>query len=387
MAATAARRAGAKVTLVSRSPGASALSPGVIDVAWPKTAAELSAQEGHPFQLLREALGEIPEAIAALAEALSPLFDRSPRDGLYCTVLGTRRRAGLVQQSQAPGVLDAGSRFAVVGLELQPGLLDERWVAESLNAAGMRATPCRVGYLQRDEDVALTSFALAARLDRPEEAERFAAALARALPPGCDRVLLPPVLGVAAAPRTLASLIERVGVPCAELLPVLPAPPGLRLARALASASSAVGATEGVLVRLEEGGAELHSGERLSFDAAVLATGRFIGGGIARRSRTAEQLAGLPVIDGLGPLRDESGPGALAGAELGAAAPLFRCGVSVEASLRALDSKRRPIPWLFAAGSVLAGADGAVDGTGLGFAAFTGWLAGKNAAAAPAGVG
>jgi glycerol-3-phosphate dehydrogenase subunit B len=118
----------------------------------------------------------------------------------------------------------------------------------------------------------------------------------------------------------------------------------------------------------------------LTFDAAVLATGRFVGGGIARGARTVETLAGLPVSDGRSPLPDASGSVAMAGEELGAPSSLFRAGVEVDGHLRAIDSERRPSRWLFAAGAVLAGADGAVDGTGLGFAAFTGWLAGQHAA-------
>jgi glycerol-3-phosphate dehydrogenase subunit B len=382
MAAIAASRAGADVTLIARGPGASALSPGVLDVAWPNSAADLARRPGHPFFVLRESLGGIPDALAMATQILSPLFDGSPRDGWYATVLGTRRLAGSVQQSQAQGQLEEGKRFAIAGLELQPGLLDADWVAQSLSAVGVQARPCRVKYLSREEDVWLTPFALAARLDRPEEAERFAEALAQALPSDCDAVLLPPVLGTSTAGSNVALFSKRLGAACAELLPVVPSVPGLRLARALASAqaSSGLHVLETEIAHIEESRAELESGASISFEAAVLATGRFVGGGLARKRRTVERLCDLPVTDGLEPLRDAAGPGAVTGAELGAPAPLFQSGVLVDGALHTLDGDGCPRPWLYAAGSLLAGADGAVDGTGLGFAAFTGWLAGKAAA-------
>ncbi len=382
VAAIAASKAGAEVTLVSRGPGASSLSPGVLDVAWPESVATLAARPGHPFFVLREALADIPKALAFTTEILSPLFEGSPAEGWYATVLGTRRRAGHVQQSQAQGRLEPGRRFAVAGLQLQPGLLDEELVAQSLGQLGFPAKACRVAYLDRDGDVALSPFALAARLDRPEEGERFAEALRRVVPDGCDAVLLPPILGVGSSARLVARISEKLGMPCAELLPVVPAVPGLRLAQALAAARirQGVRVIDDTLVHLDAGHADLASGEAITFQAAVLATGRFLGGGIVRSAKTTEALCNLPVSDGLRPLDDEAGPGALAGVEVGAVAALFQCGVDVDSGLHARDAQGHSLSWLYAAGSVLAGADGAVDGTGLGFAAFTGWLAGRSAA-------
>jgi glycerol-3-phosphate dehydrogenase subunit B len=378
MAGLAAREAGAEVTLVMAGPGASALSSGVLDVAWHEAR---PAGSGHPLDVLRESLPSSPEVLAQAASWLGRLFGEPAGNGRFATLLGTIRGAGLVQHAQARGKLQAGKHHAVVGFQLLPALVDAELVAQSLSAAGFPATACRVDYLDRDADVALTPFDLAARLDRAEEVERLASALARALPPGCDRVLMPPVLGLD-HPDVASRLSAKVGVLCAELLPTVPSVPGLRLARALETArkQAAVRVVEGTLGGIREGRAEMVSGEVLTFDAAVLATGRFIGGGIARHARTVERLVGLPVSDGRIPLPDDSGPGAMAGAELGAAAALFRAGVEVDGSLHALDVERRPINWLLAAGEVLAGADGAVDGTGLGFAAFTGWLAGRNAA-------
>jgi glycerol-3-phosphate dehydrogenase subunit B len=59
----------------------------------------------------------------------------------------------------------------------------------------------------------------------------------------------------------------------------------------------------------------------------------------------------------------------------------FRAGVQIDGSLRALDQGGRPVhPRLFAAGAVIGGHEAASDGTGLGTAILTGYLAGRAAA-------
>jgi glycerol-3-phosphate dehydrogenase subunit B len=386
MAAIAAREAGAGVTLVMAGPGASSLSNGVIEASWPymgEAAAALASN--HPLRRVRSALSQTPGLPLRVARSLSPLFDAPDEEpaesAVYATVIGTQRPGAMMQQAQAPGRLERGRRYAIVSFPMQPALVDADLVATSLIDAGFSAGSFRLDYLDREDDAWRTVFDLAARLDGPREIERLATSLQRAVPPGTDTVLFPPLLGLARS-DVATQLSKRVGLTCAELLPVVPSVPGLRLSRALSAARDAahVSVVSGKLTALRDGRAELKSGEVLSFDAAVLATGRFIGGGIMRRARTTEGLAELPVSDGKNPLPDEAGSGAVAGDEVGGAAVLFRAGVEVDGAWRALGAGRRPVPWLRAAGGVLAGVDGAVDGTGIGFAAFTGWLAGESAA-------
>jgi len=118
----------------------------------------------------------------------------------------------------------------------------------------------------------------------------------------------------------------------------------------------------------------------------VLASGRFVGGGVARQGRLLEPTLGLPV---------QAAEGREAGVHLAhrpaasltvrdrrAPQPLLSAGVRVDAALRPLDERGRPVhPRLFAAGAVIGGHEQASDGTGLGVAILTGWLAGRAAAA------
>jgi glycerol-3-phosphate dehydrogenase subunit B len=124
---------------------------------------------------------------------------------------------------------------------------------------------------------------------------------------------------------------------------------------------------------------ELEDGTEIEAAAFVLATGKFLAGGLRRRSRLEETLFDLPVF--------------YRGAEVGetdllkltAAKPwepqkLFACGVRTDALLRPLGSEGKLLyENLFAAGSVLAGYDAEWEGSGLGVAIATGYAAGLGA--------
>ena len=117
--------------------------------------------------------------------------------------------------------------------------------------------------------------------------------------------------------------------------------------------------------------------ETLGFDAAVLASGRYLGGGVRRQGSFSEPLANLPLALGSGRPIDSNEPiERLVGNAPGDSAPAFELGVAVDWQLHPLDSDGRPVPWLWAAGSIIAGAE-----RGLAFAMRTGAAAGESAAA------
>jgi glycerol-3-phosphate dehydrogenase subunit B len=117
----------------------------------------------------------------------------------------------------------------------------------------------------------------------------------------------------------------------------------------------------------------------------VVATGRFLGGGIVRRGALEEPLAGAPVLaseGGASGFHLARRPAAtLTVRERRAAQPLLAAGVRVDGAMRAVDEGGAPVhPRLYAAGAVVGVHEHAADGTGLGVAIWTGWLAGLGAA-------
>jgi len=119
----------------------------------------------------------------------------------------------------------------------------------------------------------------------------------------------------------------------------------------------------------------------------VLATGRFVGGGIARRGALLEPALGLPVLASEGPFAEATAamatrpPAALTLRDSRSPQPLLAAGLRVDGGLRPLDAHGRVVDEdLLAAGAVVGGHDAASDGTGMGVAILTGWLAGRAAA-------
>jgi glycerol-3-phosphate dehydrogenase subunit B len=401
VAALSAQAGGAEVVRVARGTGASALSSGALEVgrdpaepraqlalprSLPDVAAELGArQPNHPYAVLRAHLAEIPAALRFLQRALDPLLgppsDREFRSGRFANHWGLARTAALVQVTQQGGELVPGRRYAVAWFPAQPAFLDGDQVAALLRASGWAAESLPLDLLLREDQLTLSAFALAATLEQPGVATELGASIRRGLPSGCERVLLPAILGVLRSRQLMAEVVASAGVRCAELLAALPSIPGLRLHLALqdALAQASIPCVAATVTSLEPGRALLEGGGVLEFDRAVLATGRYLGGGIQRGERFEEPLCGLPVSDGSLELFEQPIE-TLLGDGPGAGSAAFRAGLRADGALRPLGADGQSVPWLHIAGSILAGSDPAVDGAGLGLSAFTGFLAGRLAA-------
>lgn len=413
IAALAARAAGSRVVLVRRAPGATALSSGAISVA-PHRAAHpgerLSARRGplesaralaaaapdHPYAVVGvDALGEaLAFAARELGGLLAPAIDR-PR--VLATALGGAVGAGLCQRS-----MEAADLLAVRGTLAVAGLAGHLAFDAELVAAGLGRWAARGGPPARALGLDLPGLVppaarpheLARALEPPGAAEALGEALRAALPDGAGAALLPPVLGLDPAARVPERVAAAAGLPVGEALSDVPSVPGLRLQRALEARLREAGvALVGATIAagwaapgepLDAGGTPIHA------RSWVLATGRFVGGGIARRGALSEPALGLPV---------QAAEGREAGVHLAARPaasltvrdrrapqPLLSAGLRVDGALRPLDERGRTVhPRLFAAGAVVGGHEQATDGTGLGVAILTGWLAGRAAASAAGG--
>lgn len=408
IAALAARAAGARAALVRRSPGATALSSGAISVAPDPAAspdAPLSARAGpleaarrlaaarpdHPYAAV--GVDGIPEALDFAASELGDLLaPRLERPRLLATPLGGVVAAALCQRSMADGdLLTVRGVLAVAGFRGHLGF-DAALVASALARqrarGGPEAHPIAIE-LPAAVRGASRPHELAAALDAPGGAEALGEALRAALPAGAGAVLLPPVLGLDPRARAAERAAAAAGLPVAETLSDVPSVPGIRLQRALDARLAAAGVE--VLGATAAGarapGEPLRAGgTEVRARSWVLASGRFVGGGIARRGVLAETILGLPV---------QAAEGTEAGVHLAvrpaasltlrdrrAPQPLLSAGIRVDRGLRPLDERGRPVhARLFAAGAVIGGHEQATDGTGLGVAILTGYLAGRAAAA------
>ncbi|MEK6608124.1 MAG: FAD-binding protein, partial [Myxococcota bacterium] len=363
--------------------GATALSSGAVDLAgasderpgdpWrgrPAAARNLGEMlRRNPRHPLGTLVARVPEALAAFARAV-PIYASRPLDApnlVLPTDLGTWKSTFMAQRSQVDADLVAldGKRVAVVGLRGWP-IFRAAFVAASLEElarrGGVSVSMVPVEIEAGDADLPLREPHELARL--VEQGAALADALRRAAT-GFDLVLAPPVLGLDRDARDL-------GLPLCEPLASDQPVPGLRLQRALDRAVVAAG------VEVRAGDAAVDG-----CDATVLASGRFLGGGIVREAgRFREPLFDAPVcVDGA---PDE---GAWLGLHAGAHAvgphAFLSAGVRVDERLRPLRADGTPVrDSLFAAGAVIGGWDAVAERCGMGTAIVTGFFAGLAAAGA-----
>lgn len=409
LAALSARASGASVLLVRRSPGATALSGGALGVAPDldalpgdpllvrrsplESARRLAARRpGHPYAVL--GVHELEEALGFAGANLSPLVE--PADGrprFLAHVSGGLAECALCLRSQAAGDLRRARGLAVaVGFSGHLGF-DARLVASAVErltpAGGPKAAIAEAAAFTGPGDGALRPFELARALEAPGAAEALGAAIRAVLPRGATVALVAPVLGLDPAARVHERVEAAAGLPVAEVVSDPPSVPGLRLDLALLARLAAAGIelVQGELAAGSGPGRPVQAGG-LTLEARswVLATGRFLGGGLWRGERLVEPLFGLPV------LASEAGVAGLTLAgrrpmdltlrDRTAAQPLLAAGVAVDPACRPLDQMGRPFhERLFAAGAIIGGHEHAADQTGLGVAILSGWIAGRGAAA------
>lgn len=370
-AALAAARAGARVVVVRRGYGGTALSSGAVRLDLPPWL----PSRAIPRDEVEDLLGD-----------LFPLASLGGRRALL-TVLGTTVEADMAFVTQALGVLDRleGKRLAVVGwkgmTEVRPGP-----VARGARAAGVDAEPLLLAFPEAKHAHDLTSPELARLADDPAVSEALATAVADATA-GFDFVALPPVLGL----RRWAAVSERMDQALGaerwfELVASLPSVPGMRIQAALDKALGDAGigivhgrvsgiAVEGPevrAVRVQTGEAEGET--EVEALEVVLATGGLVGRGLrVEGTNVSEAVLGLPLHP----------TGTRPGAAAAAPGP-FTTGLRLDAELRPVDLEGRPAaPNVRAAGEVAGLSYGAGVG-GLAVSLATGWAAGAAAAVAAA---
>jgi len=399
-AALAAREQGADVLLVARAPGATAVSSGAIDFAASdddasigEAARKLARSVDHPYALLGNGLvPAIDDALQLLRRHLSALGlsgarMAADRNLWLLTPLGFAKPAGLAQGGIAAGDLrNLGPREARVGIVAFAGsqAVEARLVASGLTrllAPASTAVVVAPDLYSKRGDALRTLPEIARDLDEPARHAALAESLARAAAQARATHLFLPTLGFD-DPAGLRAELERIAQrPIFELLGAPPSVPGLRFQAALerALAKAGVRVVRGIAERGAGGGADVQivrgvECEPVRAGAVVLASGRFLGGGIRCEpdGRVRETVFDLPAA--------AAGRGVLAAlpnehlfAERAAGPhPGLTAGVQTDGELR--------VGSVFACGAVLGGFDPARQQGGLGVCAVTGLVAGRSAA-------
>ncbi|HSJ23220.1 MAG TPA: FAD-binding protein [Longimicrobiales bacterium] len=365
-AALAAAAAGARTVLVRTGPGATALATGAWTGTPPGPLRSALASGGltlepAPVPLPHPDGRLVPADVAPSSQvtAGAAVAGARTRRVLICGITGlpwfrpralarlwaAARDAGTTGDPAAPG--ETGNSGFATAMVTVPGTPAAGWAPAALAAL-----------LDRDPD------ALADGLHR-------AAADA-----GASHAILPAVVGLDRHAEVRAAL-ESDGVVVGEALGVAPSLPGWRLDRALmrALADAGVETLHGRARAGFDGGPIVHvSGSAgtttVRAAAVILATGRFVGGGIAADPHLRDPVADLPVrAESAGrSFRDASESLALTVPDRRARQPLLEAGIAADPD---------PESGLFIAGDVRRA--GGPEPTGLGHAATDGWRVGSEA--------
>ena len=359
-AAVSAARAGARAALVSARPGATALCSGAWRGSLPSEFAHLLAETGY-------------YVVAAPTEL--PWLDGGFRNFDEC---------------HAAHAIEWGERTLVcgiVGLPLFHATVLARCWQPRVNGDIATATI----ELPETPAAGWAPASLARFIER--HAARFGELLAPHVRSArADAVMLPAIIGVDAAEATRNAIENVVGARIVELAGGTPSLPGWRLRRSLRAALERAGVTvvngaattsarearraNSITIAVADG-----SETRLDARSFVLATGKFVGGGIIADGAFSEPVFDLPVwVDHLGERFETVNPLALTSAQRSARQPLLFAGVAADDTGRPVDAHDNILlENVFVAGAVRAAWDG--SGMNLGHVATDGWAAGARAAA------
>lgn len=361
------------MALVRRGPGAAALSAG----GW----------RDAPPAPVREALATAGLELAACDDAL-PHPD------------GTVATCEVASVTHVTAALTAGAPATIVcGIAGLPGFhapaLARLWSA----AAALPEDALRPATITLDDMPAAgwSPVSLAALLDR--QPERLAGALARIVrDSGAERVILPAVLGLAGGTRVRDAIAAAARVPTGEALGTAPSVPGWRLDRAFQQVTIDAGVQmiagrvvgcdtrDGAIrnIRIEGRTAPV----AVAAGCHVLATGKYIAGGITANAEFEEPALGCDVaLERFARTIDDPGAAlVLTDAVRSEPQPVLAAGVRIDTEGRPLTPAGDVyLTNVFVAGSVRAGVEAAA--LGLGAAMHDGWAAGERAASLAAVAG
>lgn len=356
---------------------------GIIDDPWAGIASLVKDHPEHPYGFLGRA--EIEAALKEFGGFLSSgglsCLGRSGRNSRVLTPAGTAKPSYLVPESFWPGV-EALERKAPTLIVDFPGLkgFSGAQIRSVLGGSWPGLETVRVPFPGKSGE--LYPLHLARMLADPGVRRRLAASLADAIG-RAEYIGFPAVLGLDRFREVIADLERLTRKKVFEIPTLTPGLPGLRMQNALMAGLEALG-IEGFLGRLvlqvrgtEGGGYRLGIGwdsprETVQAGAVVLATGRFMGGGlVADRSGIRETLFDLWVSqpdNRLDWAEDEF--------FTPRGHPIFRAGLQTDSDMRPVDrSGRLARADLYAAGTILAHNDWARNKCGAGVSISTAYKA------------
>jgi|GEM_PF-6660500 len=407
MAAISSVKHSAETTLVYRGLGCSALSSGLLALAASRSEVPLSrAQQTllkhrphHPYSLFEDPLRTLKDSVDTFNEFFPGIYrqleDTEQSAGIYPNDLGTFTRANLAPNSFWEYNTD--SKLVQVAAISGYPLFRSSFLEKAFN----KFQPSTHGKVEfktltidflKDGQIFKNSADLARYLDHDENIEKLCTCIKKAdLQTDGACLLMPAVLGFNRF-DVAKKLSETLGLDVMEVTPTQNSIPGLKLSRF-------------ILDRLESSGVKLVNADVIGYtsennsvtsieikrtdgkhdtiegDSFVLASGKFIGGGIVCKNKDyREPIFNSSVNLGAKKLEDVF-IGRLTDTSFNANQLFAQAGIKINSSCHIVNTYNSELfSNLFAAGQILGGFDPFTDGCSQGVDIVTGHMAGKQAA-------
>ncbi len=350
MAAITATEAGRKVLIVGKGMGCLTLFSNTIDLLG-KIPERIKVRDGlsqwiqdhpdHPYGKM--GLEKVEEAISSFNALFPPPYtfqSRNETNSLTPTGAGTFRPTYLIPSTMMKGTAIKEKKILIVGFRGYKDFFALR-LADRFQCRGVTLS------LPDESQAEMTATALARRMEQPPFREFIGSEIKRQLK-GEELIGLPAVLGIHDPTGVKKDLEKRIGASLFEIPVLPPSIPGMRIFHRFKERLIRRGATflQGYSVsKVQCKGKRCEHievsrpplSQSYSAERFILATGRFIGGGLkADRRQISEPLFHLPVFQ----------PGSQEEwfeKNFFGSHPIHRSGILCDSSLRPISEKGDPI--------------------------------------------
>jgi glycerol-3-phosphate dehydrogenase subunit B len=342
----------------------------------------------HPYAkidpgMLKSALNRF---ICIMDQAGLPYYSEPTANQTMITAAGTLKPTWAIPQSMHAGTLALKEQTPALIVDIT-GLkgFSAKQIAENLKSVWPNLKVASIAY--PDSHGEIYAEALARRLEVPQSQDKLIQLLAPHLK-GVTAVGMPAILGVNRTTQIMAVIEEKLNIALFEIPTLPPSVTGIRMRESLVQALNNRGlhtfnqrvkeakqVSKGVFELVLENGTAIHA------KTVILATGRFLGGGLhATRSKVIEPLFNLPVRQ---PQTRAEWHRKAAFALKGH--PLQTAGIVTDIAMRPIDARGKPLYQNMAvAGTILAGHQWSRQKCGAGLSIGTAWVAAQTVSKASA---
>jgi len=212
-------------------------------------------------------------------------------------------------QIELKNMIDSGNSYAISSFDMfknyhsQKLLNTLKDIAKSRNSI-TRFAPVKINFLKRNHDAYFQNHDFAQLLDSEKAFDKFITYLKK-LSKQIDikTIIIPPILGIEEYPKLFERIKEECDIDMCETISLTPSVPGIRLQKAVSKyiKQNKIRKINSKVVSFKQKDGEIthlttQNGTEIPVCAVILATGKFIGGGIDVNQKPFESIFNLPVF-------------------------------------------------------------------------------------------